>query len=583
VSLGGIGTTAAQVFGAVIYRKTGEAYYNRLFWAATTLSITVSILAYYTDESKSAVNAKYSTAHYQALQSIQETFKKRVEALTKEKEDYLTGEYKRKRAKHYYTVAERELDKRKAQIKAAQAKLDKASEELLKYQSGQTESKTDQVTAIGIYSKFTKDSLVSVGAYAETRHNWFKTVMPLLMMIMFSVIPDLIGPKLFAYGVVGAVKRKKKLTLIDRYFNLIEFVKTLREGRYERVSEEVEEPEPEHIPTPNEEQQQITKLERRSVRDLNVNELKLLLSHSPNLVDSIPTLKGRYYVEASPNAGKTTFLQMMLQKAIENGEISPGKCILRIHDLKPFEPGKWPSWAEIKGSEYNIDEIVESLDEMHNWAKNKLQKLPVYIIQDEQLQISDAYLEKYKEPVGKKYTWALTFARDLNYSLAVATQLGTADADGTPGRATLRSRYDMHIFLIFDKIEDIRFAYVDLGYKKRFFNLPKQPKRCPFPVDKERHVPVKTPVKTPKNVVRLDGQKRAKKTTKTQPDWLDNYYNKATKFQISAIMEKHAAGESHNQIIKTVFACKPTPAKRKIVKAVIEKGNINESRKLRSS
>lgn len=598
IAVGGIGTTAAQIYGAVLYRKTGESYYAIIFWMATCLSISVSILTYYANDTRGAVTAKYATQQYQTLSTQKENYEDRVKNLKRVRNAYFDGEYtlqlnRRKAGKrNYYTRAEQTLATKEDQIAKAQEKLDKANEALIAYQTKQTAS-SDEVNAKSTYAGFSRDALVSIGAYNDDTHDWFKTIMPLLILLMFSTIPDLTGPKLLAYGLIGDIPNRRRKTLIARYKGLKKTYLTIVADMKGDLPLETEETEASmqstkvEVDLDEKEQRRINKLEGRSIKDLTTKDINDILAQAPDIVEAIPTLKGRHYIEASPDAGKTTLLRMLIFKAIERGEIAPGKCILRIHDMKPFKPGVWPEWAEVKGSNYNIAEIKASLEEMEGWARNGVKKPPVYVIQDEQLQIADDYLEKYKEPIGKKYTWLITFARTLDYYFTLATQLGTAETDGTPGRAGLRNRYDMQIQIIYDKISNLRFAVVGLGYRKRFFNLPNFKHEFPYssttkkpnPAAQEAKPSIKQelpelPTELPKsnNVIPIQKLKPKAQATPNKeglPRDLQKYYDQTEPNQRELILSMKEKGESNNQIIKTVFGCNPTPAKRKCLKAVL--------------
>lgn len=619
IVVGGLGCTMAQVLGRIVHRYTGETKYLALYWAATTLSVIVSITTFYSGNEIGAEQAKYTSHKYQTLLAQKESHAEHLNALKKDFNAYLDGEFLRLKRKHWYTVAESQKTEKLTKIKEASEKLDDIYTKLMEYQDAEGGG---TVSANSTYVKMV-DDFVTLFDFNPLLAKKLVILLNFSILIAFSLIPDLAGPFLVAFGIVGTkgVSKTKETPgndLMKRLWHAASNQPLL----------------------PDVEDKELAKLRNKAFSKLKSHELKALLKDAKNIVKVIPTLKTRIFLEAAPDSGKTTLMQMLIKEAMAKGEMLPNNSKLFIFDLQDEEKGKWPAWAKVFGQNQSIPSIKKGFDELKVLKEQGKQKDHVFILVDEGMEMAKMYEDYYKEPLGNEYSWIISFARQKGFSLFFSTVVGTGKAVGTEGLASIKDAYAYKINLLYHPVSNIRCALLKIGgMEADYYNIPNcknlnqtiQPSfrtklnekiggtmqlvrqvkqagthlRDIVPVDSEPNVPEEdyvvfqdtgtanrtTPVPpVPAEYIKENRQERTNivplvrktvppnrtsteeaRTTlkKSVPPWVKNAYQNISGQQERTILDMANEGVSHNNIIKQIFGTTPTPKYRKWLKAVL--------------
>jgi hypothetical protein len=459
ITVGGFGVTIAQVMSRVIHRRTGETKYIALYWFATALSVFVSIHTFYTGNKMGAVQAKYSTAQYETLLDQRTLQEERLRALQGEFNTYLNGEYERKRAKYWYTVAESERQDYVKRINEAADKVEAINKKLLNYQDNEAK---ETVTNDSTYEGIANDIVTLfdyLGFYEVDPRSpeILVIIMNYFVLIGFALIPDLVGPFFIAYGIVGAKggTRRQKEEPGSQLMRRLWAAATDQPMPIEAGDRELE------------------KLKNKPFSRLKSHELKLLLKDAKSIVDVIPTLKTRIFMEAAPDSGKTTLIQMLMKRAMAKGEMLPNNSKLYIFDLQDPEQGKWPAWARVFGQGQNIESVKEGFSELRNLKEQGKQKQHVFVIVDEGMEMAGMYEQKYKKQLGDEYSWIISFARQKGFSLLFSTVVGTGKAVGTEGMARIKGAYAYKLNLLYHPTSRVRCALLQVGgMEPDYYSVP---------------------------------------------------------------------------------------------------------------
>ncbi len=623
----GIGISTAQVYGAIVFRKTHESKWLWMYVIATVLSIFISAFTFYTSIERGAVQGKYSTEEYQTLLKQKEFKIQRLKQLVNDKtretnELYSVGH------KTSARLRAAEYDKR---IEKQNDQIDKLNDQIIIYQ--QSTSK-NTVTVENTYKNFSKDFLFIFGVGDLPTIEWFAATLKLGLLLFFAAIPDLVGPWLLAYGYVpGKNTRPSKeedITLSQR----------MMQGLWYGLTGQNEPPK-----TVDEAAKERDKLLNTPLNKMDTSKLKGLVKDAPSITDYLPTLETRIYLVAPSGSGKTVLMQWLIRKMLQNGEFVVGRDRLVIMDPKPSTAGKWPTFAELVGTGYKLEPILAKYDELNSVFRKRCDlpekergKQPKYfVIQDEVYWCSlEAAKDPYKIQFGDKYSFLLTQTREFNMFFIAATQLSTALSEGTKGQTGVKRNYEFLIEILYDKAHKFRCARMAVsGLRPEFYRIPHMKGTAPTASSKFSLKAIAANAKTHAPTITENLRKTISRTTGTQvvrerdypdkdapfsdgesrggtqlvrpsvpaqyyyendqkvPDekcttdlpgtqvvrpstsqsWVGAYSNIVTELQEEAILAQYDNGASHNNIIKNVFNSDPSPKTRKMLKAILIKNN----------
>lgn len=615
IAVGGFGVSAAQILSRIIHRRTGEKKYLALYWFATSVSVFVSIHTFYTGNKIGAVQAKYSTAQYETLLQQKELREASLMTLQGEFRTYLAGEYERKKAKYWFTIAEGERQAYLEKIKEATEKVDEVTDKLLNYQDNDAK---ETVTNDSTYENIAHDIVVLASYWYDVDPRSEEIIVILMnyfILISFSLIADICGPFLVAYGVVGPRGKRRKEEKGNDFIRKLWYAATNQP-----------------VPLDADKEKELDRLRARPFSKLRSHELKMLLKDAKSVVDVIPTLKTRIFMEAAPDSGKTTLIQMLIKQAMARGEMTPDNSQLYIFDLQDAEKGKWPYWANLYGLNQNIESVKEGFTQLKALKDQGKQKKHVFVIVDEGMEMAAMYEEKYKKALGTEYSWIISFARQKGFGLLFSTVVGTGKAVGTEGMARIKGAYAYKINLLYHPVSKIRCALLQVGgIEPDYYRVPHirdidkitrpglttlvrttasqalsgttqvvrklhqagTEKLKTVPVEYEsvpetyqaftggtdqRTTPVPpVPVENQREIRKEENKIVPLRTTHSEnrttfngnvPGDIRKAYQQVTEEQERTILDMVARGESDNNIIKEVFGSKPTPKFRKWLKAV---------------
>jgi len=124
---GGCAVTAAQIFGLVVYRLAGERMMHMLYWAATLVSIYISICTLHSSFIFDAEQTKYQSHEYTSLIKERARIIKMTSGITSERDRMVDFYFARDMARRANELSEdyqEKIDQNEKKIAAVDAKIE---------------------------------------------------------------------------------------------------------------------------------------------------------------------------------------------------------------------------------------------------------------------------------------------------------------------------------------------------------------------------------------------------------------------------------------------------------------------------